>query len=165
MTQVGAPARSDPLETSTFAFATDLADEGVETVLANVQERAGLDGITPAFVYHAARDVFPHNPKRKVHLLDRRAFFFPPELALYDGLRIQPSVNPGSLAHDVLAETCRQAAARDLRVRAWTVFLHADRSGSRHPTAWGISVFLFLAVGLPVYLIHVRRTRTSQRRW
>jgi hypothetical protein len=39
------------------------------------------------------------------------------------------------------------------------VFLHADRNGSRHTTAWGISVFLFLAVALPVYLIHVRRNR------
>jgi hypothetical protein len=39
------------------------------------------------------------------------------------------------------------------------VFLHADRNGSRHTTAWGICVFLFLAIALPVYLIHVRRTR------
>jgi hypothetical protein len=125
--QVGAQVRSDRLETSTFAFATDLADEGVETVLANVQERAGLDGITPAFVYHAARDVFPHNPKRKVHLLDRGAFFFPPDPALYEGLRIQPRVSPVAREHDVLAETCRAAEKRGLRVNAWTVFLHLDR--------------------------------------
>jgi hypothetical protein len=39
------------------------------------------------------------------------------------------------------------------------VFLHADRNGSRHTTAWGICVFLFLAIALPAYLIHVRRTR------
>lgn len=39
------------------------------------------------------------------------------------------------------------------------VFLHADRNGSRHTTAWGISVFLFLGIALPIYLIHVRRTR------
>jgi hypothetical protein len=39
------------------------------------------------------------------------------------------------------------------------VFLHADRNGSKHTTAWGISVFLFLAIALPIYVIHVRRTR------
>jgi hypothetical protein len=39
------------------------------------------------------------------------------------------------------------------------VFLHADRHGSKHTTAWGISVFLFLGIALPAYLIHVRRTR------
>jgi len=41
------------------------------------------------------------------------------------------------------------------------VFLHADRNGSKHTTAWGISVFLFLAIALPIYLIHVRRTRRT----
>ena len=85
MGQVGSPARPDRLETSTFAFASDLADEGVDTVLGNIQDRAGLDGITPAFVYHAARDVFPHNPRRKVQLLDRGEFFFRPERERFKG--------------------------------------------------------------------------------
>ena len=124
---MGTPSRPDRLETSTFAFATDLADEGVETVLANIQERGGLDGITPAFVYHAARDVFPHNPRRKVHLLDRGEFFFRPDRTRYEGLRIQPRVSPVAREHDVLAETCRAAEKRGLRVHAWTVFLHLDR--------------------------------------
>ena len=121
------PARSDRLETSTFAFATDLADEGVAAVLDNVQKRAGLDGITPAFVYHAARDIFPHNPRRKVQLLDRGEFFFRPDAARYGGLRIQPRVSPVARVHDVLADTCRAAAGRGISVHAWTVFLHADR--------------------------------------
>jgi hypothetical protein len=119
--------RAGSLETSAFAFASDLADEGVETVLENLQERAGLTGITPAFVYHAARDLVPHNPRRKVHLLDRGEFFFPPDAALYDGLRIQPRVSPLAVEHDVLGETCTKAAERGLATHAWTVFLHADR--------------------------------------
>lgn len=122
-----AHAREDRLQTSTFAFATDLADEGVDAVLANVQDRAGLDGITPAFVYHAARDVFPHNPRSKVQLLDRGEFFFRPDPGRYDGLRIQPRVSPLAQERDVLEETCRAAAARGLGVHAWTVFLHLDR--------------------------------------
>ncbi len=117
----------DRLETSAFAFASDLADEGVDSVLGNLQERGGLDGITPAFVYHAARDVFPHNPRRKVHFFDRGEFFFRPDRAGYEGLRIQPRVSPVAREHDVLAETCQKAEKRGLRVHAWTVFLHADR--------------------------------------
>jgi hypothetical protein len=117
------------LETSAFAFPSDLADEGVETVLANLQDRAGVGGITPAFVYHAARDVFPHNPKRKVVLRDRGALLYPPDRTLYDGLRIEPRADESALARDVLAETCRAAATRGIGVRAWTVFLHADRPG------------------------------------
>jgi high-affinity Fe2+/Pb2+ permease len=39
------------------------------------------------------------------------------------------------------------------------VFFHADRNGIRHPSAWAGFVFLFLIVGLPSYLVHVRRVR------
>jgi hypothetical protein len=34
------------VDTSIFCYATDLADEGIETVLANIQERGGLGGVT-----------------------------------------------------------------------------------------------------------------------
>ena len=39
------------------------------------------------------------------------------------------------------------------------VFFHADRHGSKHTTAWAIGVFLFLAVVLPIYVIHAYRRR------
>jgi Flp pilus assembly protein TadB len=39
------------------------------------------------------------------------------------------------------------------------VFFHATRNGIRHPSAWASFVFLLLAVGLPAYAVHVRRTR------
>ena len=68
------------LETSAFAFASDLAGEGVDAVLDNIQHRGGLGGITPAFSYHAARDIFPHNPAQKVQVLDRGELFYPPDL-------------------------------------------------------------------------------------
>ncbi len=115
------------LETSAFAFPSDLADEGVDTVLDNLADRAGLGGITVAFSYHAARDVFPHNPRRKVRLLDRGELHFPPACSLYDGLRIQPRVNRRLLERDVLRDTCAAASERGIARRAWTIFLHADR--------------------------------------
>jgi 4-amino-4-deoxy-L-arabinose transferase-like glycosyltransferase len=33
------------------------------------------------------------------------------------------------------------------------VFWHANRRGRRHATAWGVAVFLFAAVALPLYLL------------
>ena len=42
---------------------------------------------------------------------------------------IQPRVDAEAPERDVLAETCRAAAARGMRVDAWTIFLHADRAG------------------------------------
>ena len=36
------------MNTSAFCFAGDLADEGIESVLDNIQGRAGLGGVTMA---------------------------------------------------------------------------------------------------------------------
>ena len=45
------------------------------------------------------------------------------------------------------------------------IFLHANKRGSKHATAWGISVFFALAVALPVYLLHGRLHPPSDRRY
>jgi hypothetical protein len=39
------------------------------------------------------------------------------------------------------------------------VWLHADRNGIRHQTAWALFVVFFLAIALPIYVIYVRRRR------
>ena len=39
------------------------------------------------------------------------------------------------------------------------VFFHADKNRIKHPSLWAGFVFLFLIIGLPAYLIHVRRVR------
>ena len=39
------------------------------------------------------------------------------------------------------------------------VFAHAERHGSRHPTAWGIVGFAFALVGVGVYFGHYLWTR------
>jgi hypothetical protein len=39
------------------------------------------------------------------------------------------------------------------------VFFHAERHKVPHPSAWASFVFLFLIVGLPSYLLRVRRLR------
>jgi hypothetical protein len=109
------------METSIFAFATDLRDEGIATVLDNVQGRAGLGGVTIAAAYHDGRDVFPHNPVRKVRFLEEGAIFFRPDEARWRDVRLRP---PVSEAAGAFAETVAAAAARDLAVNAWTVFLH-----------------------------------------
>lgn len=42
-------------------------------------------------------------------------------------------------------------------------FFHAERNHIKHPSAWASFVFLFLVVGLPLYLLHVRRVRRRRR--
>ena len=109
------------MNTSIFAFATDIRDEGVDVVLDNVQQRAGLGGITVAAAYHEGRDVFPHNPAGRVRFLESGAIFFRPEPARWRDVRLQP---PVSEAADALPELIAAAGRRGMQVHAWTVFLH-----------------------------------------
>ena len=116
------------MDTSIFCFASDLADEGVETVLDNVQNRGGLGGVTVAAAYHEGRDVFPHNPKHKIRFLEGGAVFFEPR-ELRD-CRLQP---PVSALAGTLPEAIAAAGRRGLTVRAWTVFLHNGALAEAHP--------------------------------
>jgi hypothetical protein len=116
-----------------FAFASDLVDEGIATVLDNVAGRAGVGGVTMAAAYHQGRDIFPHNPTRKVHFLEGDSVFFRPDARHYRGLKLQPNVSKLAQESDVLADLCREASARSMRARAWTVFLHNHTLGVDHP--------------------------------
>jgi hypothetical protein len=121
------------METSMLAFATDLRDEGTGTVLDNLKDRAGVDGLTMAVAYHDGRDIFPHNPVRKVRYLEGGAVFFPPEVVRYEGMRLQPRVSELARTGDPLGELCEAAGERGMRANAWAVFLHNDRLGFAHP--------------------------------
>jgi hypothetical protein len=116
------------VDASIFCFATDLADEGVDAVLDNVQHRGGLGGVTVAAAYHEGRDLFPHNPRHKVRFLESGAVFFEPR-ALRE-VRLQP---PVSEVAPVMRELLSTAPRRDLAVRAWTVFLHNGALAAAHP--------------------------------
>jgi hypothetical protein len=121
------------MKTSLLVFATDLVDEGIETVLTNVQERAGADEVTLAVAYHSARDVFPHNPVRKVRYLEGGAVFFAPQWSRYKGLRLKPHPSELVGSDDPLGDLCEVAEGRDMSVNAWAVYLHSDRLGFDHP--------------------------------
>lgn len=129
------------MQGSLFLFATDLHDEGTENVLDNIQGRAGLHGATLACAYHHARDIFPHNPVRKVRFLEGGTVFFRPDPARYAGLRIQPRVSRLAREVDILADLMARAGRRGMVVRAWTVFLHNTTLGSRYPDCAVQNVF------------------------
>ena len=114
------------MNTSAFCFAGDLADEGLETVLDNIQGRAGLGGVTMAAAYHASRDLFPHARTRRLRFQPGGEIFFRPDPARWRGLAIQPRPSRLTQDSDPLAELVAAAATRGLGVQAWTVFLHVD---------------------------------------
>src|SRR5947207_3412874 len=123
----------DDGDASAFAFAGDLVDEGMATVLDNISGRGGLGGVTMAAAYHHGRDIFPHNPTHKVQFLEGGAVFFQPDPNRYNGVGLEPVVSKLAQRSDVLADLCREGDARKLRIRAWTVYLHNYTLGEAHP--------------------------------
>jgi hypothetical protein len=121
------------MDTSMLAFTTDLHDEGLDAVLGNVQERAGLGGLTLAVAYHDARDLFPHNPVHRVRYLEGGAVFFRPDESRYEGLQLRPHVAGFVRTTDPLEDLCAAAGERGMDANAWVVFLHSDRLGFTHP--------------------------------
>jgi hypothetical protein len=121
------------VRTSLFAFAADLAGEGPETVLANVRERAGVDDLTLAAAYHAARDLTPHDPKGRLRFQPGGRVFFRPDERRWAGMRLRPLEDEANHGRDPLAEACEVAAEHGGGVNAWVVFLHTDRLGFEHP--------------------------------
>ncbi|MGA5701998.1 hypothetical protein [Peterkaempfera bronchialis] len=121
------------MQSSVLAFATDLLDEGPDRFFGTLADRAGVDGVTLASVYHAARDVFPHNPRRVVRYLEPGAAYFRPDPAAWRDHRLTPAPSTAIGDRDPFAEAAEEARRRGLRLHAWTVFLHNDRLGFQHP--------------------------------
>lgn len=121
------------MESSVLAFATDLIDEGADTFFGNLTDRAGVGGVTLASVYHEARDVFPHNPRRVLRYLEPGAAYFRPDPVRWAGRRLAPMPAGAIGDRDPFAEAAEEAQRRGLGLHAWTVFCHNDRLGFRHP--------------------------------
>ena len=99
------------MDSSIFCFATDLADEGVDAVLGNVQERGGLGGVTVAASYHEGRDLFPHNRVRRIRFLESGAVFFAPRALRIESVEKLP---------DLFESLVKEADAATKQIRSKT---------------------------------------------
>ena len=119
------------MRTTLFCSAVDVADAGAAQVLSDACERAGVDGLSIATSYHAARDLHPHARGRRVRHL-APGLWLPIDEQLWADSAIAPQLAADAeTAHAVTALV--EEARRDGReVDGWTIFLHSDRQG---PTA------------------------------
>lgn len=124
-----------------YAYAWDLAEEGVDTVLGRLRD-AGMNGIALASSYHAGKFLRPHAPGRKVYFTEDGTVYFRPDEKRYG--RIKPRVNSLVAEFDALREIER--VDPDMRQVAWTVGLHNTPLGMAHPDATAHNAF-----GDPLY--------------
>ena len=124
------------IDSSVFVFPSDLADEGVEEVLARVRDRR-VDAVTLAVAYHQARDVMPHRTAgRLVYRAD--GVFLPLPAELWQDIRLRPPQQPGD---EVAAAARLFEMAPAGGAQAWTVFLHNTTLGMAHPDVCATNCF------------------------
>src|SRR5665213_675431 len=111
---------------SLYTFPLDFADAGVDRVLDDVVHRSGINEVKIAANYHAARDIFPHNPRRVSYSFVGGAVHFAIDPDRYDGLPLQPFPDPGIGPGNDIAKLAEQARRRSVEVHAWLNYCHQD---------------------------------------
>ena len=160
------------MRTSAFCFASDLADEGVDAALDNIQGRAGLGGVTMAAAYHASRDLFPHARTRRLRYQPGGRGLLPARPRALARARAPAAPERAHADADPLGELVAAAGARGLDVQAWTVFLHVDWTEDGDPrfaeqTCFGDPCLTQLCPANPdvrAYALALRRRHRGARR-
>ena len=122
-----------------WVYPWDLFDNDLERALDEIA-RVGLNSISVAATYHAARVLLPHNPRRKVLTLEPDAAYFCPDPTLYENLPAPRGAREFA-ARDPLREICNAATQRGIRVQAWTIFLHNSTLGEQYPDLTIVNCF------------------------
>ena len=119
-----------------WTYPWDVLDLGLDAVVADLRDRAGLDAISLATSYHAGHFFQPRSPVRKSYFPEDGVVYFRPDPAQWSPRRIVPKeaeiVSEGG---DVLRDLVRRRDAGGLKVHCWTVCLHNTRLGMLHPDA------------------------------
>lgn len=121
------------LQNSMWTYPWDVLDLGVENVVSEVTERAGVGGISLATVYHAGRFLQPRSPRRKVYFPEDGTVYFDITPSKYDSSLIKPQVSSEMSRGDALRALQEALHERRGRLSAWVVGLHNTRIGTAYP--------------------------------
>jgi hypothetical protein len=117
-----------------FCYPWDFVDEGLDVALGRIAE-LGISHLALASVYHAGFFLYPHNPRRKTHLLEDGVAYFHPDSICYELGGIAPRRAELCRERDWFATIHTAARSAGLSVIAWTVVLHNTPLGLAHPEA------------------------------
>jgi hypothetical protein len=134
---LGHGAQSPIQEAGVWVYLWDLVDEGIEATLDRLLGR-GLHSLGVAVLYHAGRFLLPHNPRKKVYILEDGTAYFIPR-GTYG--KLKPEINSLLASGDPLAELIRAAHRKKISVKGWTVLTHNTRLGTGHPDCATVNAF------------------------
>ena len=111
-----------PFKATIFTFPWDLADEGIDRALDNIQHMAGLNEVVLAVSFNGAIFFLPHNPKRTVYFGEDGVVFFEPDLSKYTETAIRPRVSELVTGPDYLRAQAERIRERGLGLTTWIVY-------------------------------------------
>lgn len=114
-----------------FCYPWDFADEGIDRLAGRARD-LGVTHLAVASLYHAGYFFYPHNPRRKVHMLEDGVAYYHPDPQRYPP-GMAPQVAAVSRDRDLFGDVCDAAARAGLKACSWTVLLHNSRIGLAHP--------------------------------
>lgn len=118
----------------------DFADEGLDELIGRARD-LGITHLAVASIYHAGFFFYPHNPRRKVHLLEDGVAYFHPDDSHYRGGPLHPTRAALCRQRDWFGDICQAAQTAGLKLCAWTVVLHNTRLGLEYPQCTVQNVF------------------------
>jgi hypothetical protein len=119
-----------------WAYPWDVLDIGLDGVVGDLTQRAGLNGINLASAYHAGRFFQPRSPRRKAYFPEDGTIYFQPTAARWSERAIRPKVaDIIAEGGDVLRALVDGRERTGLSVACWTVCLHNTRLGLLHAGA------------------------------
>jgi len=110
-----------------YAYAWDLADEGVSNMIGEV-EALGINTITIAGSYHAGKFLRPHGRSGKVYFPEDGTVYFNADPTRYG--TIKPILSSLVRERDIFREVTEHT---QVSANAWLVLLHNSRLGEIYP--------------------------------
>jgi hypothetical protein len=132
---------------SMWVYPWDLVDETPTAVVARAQE-LGLNELSIAVIYHAARVLLPHNGRRRLWHAEPGAAYFHPDIQLAYG-PLYPPVSGLVSRRDLLQEVVVAARKVDLHIAFWVIGVNNAALGKANPiftlkTAFGDNLIDYL---------------------
>ncbi|MCX8213431.1 MAG: hypothetical protein OTJ97_02825 [SAR202 cluster bacterium] len=121
------------MKASIYTYPWDLADEGLDAALDNIQHVAGLDDVALATSYHTATYFLPHNPVRKLYYGEDGMVLFQADPAKYKSTAIKPRVSEVVDSPDYLERQAERIRERGLSLTAWIVYAYDHYLARTYP--------------------------------
>lgn len=121
------------LKASISTYPWDLADEGIDRALDNIQDRAGLTDVSLAMSYHVSTYFLPHNPVRQLYYGEDGMLLFEPDPSRYRGTEIEPRISEVVDGPGYLWTQTERIKERGLGLTAWVVYAYNHHLARKYP--------------------------------